>query len=352
MHTRWLYLIAFTLPLVTLFSILTGGWWSYGTVVEAFVLIPLFELILAPNPAGPSPSESTALSGERFYDYLLYAMVPLQWLTLLLFFEKISDDRLLLFEQIGATLSMGVQCGAIGINVAHELGHRKNYLERFLAKSLLLSSLYMHFIVEHNEGHHRNVATPMDPATARKNETIYRFWIRTVIGSFLSAWRIELKRLKKHGLPRYHPSNEMLRAVIIQSALVLGVFFTFGLFASIAFLVAAFIGILLLETVNYIEHYGLIRMRSAEGKYERVQAWHSWNSDYPVGRIMLFELTRHSDHHHKASKKYQTLIHLPESPQLPTGYPGMMLLSLIPPLWFRVVNPLLRDINRLPQSGT
>ena len=204
----------------------------------------------------------------------------------------------------------------------------------------------MHFIVEHNRGHHKNVGTPQDPASAKLNEPVYTFWIRTVIGSFLSAWNIERNERRKQGRGVWSLGNEVIRLVVIEAAFLSVIYWIGGTNALIPFAFAAGIGILLLETVNYIEHYGLRRRLLPNGKYERVQPWHSWNSDYPLGRIILFELTRHSDHHYKTSKKYQVLEHLDESPQLPTGYPGMMLLSLVPPVWFKVVNPLIAEINQ------
>jgi len=225
--------------------------------------------------------------------------------------------------------------------VAHELGHRTKRWERDLSRALLLTSLYMHFIIEHNRGHHRRVATPDDPASARHGETVYGFWVRSIVYSWLSAWEIEVDRLRKAGERPFGVKNEMIHALVWQGALLLAIVLLFGPEAAVAFVGAALIGILLLETVNYIEHYGLRRVMNAAGTYGRVQHVHSWNSDHLVGRIMLFELTRHSDHHWKASKKYQALQGLEDAPQLPTGYPGMMLLSLAPPLFFGVMHPRL-----------
>ncbi|NQV51907.1 MAG: alkane 1-monooxygenase [Flavobacteriales bacterium] len=347
---RLKYFLAFSLPLVTLLSVHLGNLWSFGTLVQAFFLIPLLELLLAPDKSGPSSyDEEKMLSTDRFYDFLLYAMVPMQYAGLSYYLYRVSMTPLETYEVVGMTLSIGVQCGAVGINVAHELGHRKSKFERTLARMLLLSSLYMHFIVEHNRGHHKNVGTPLDPASARLNEPVYTFWIRTIIGSFRSAWNIERRLLERSGSSHWSIRNEMVQVVLVEFTLIAGVYLVFGFPGLFGFLLSSLIGIVLLETVNYIEHYGLRRKEVSEGRYERVQPWHSWNSDYPLGRIMLFELTRHSDHHYKASKKYQVLNHLDQSPQLPAGYPGMMLLSLVPPLWFRIVNPRVEQINRLRQ---
>ena len=228
---------------------------------------------------------------------------------------------------------MGLQCGVYGINIVHELGHRSNRGQRLLGEILLLSSLEMHFLPYHNSGHHFNVATPNDPATARKGEWVYLFWFRSQIGSYLQAWKIESKRLNKKDQHWFSFSNKMVVYTLVQFALIIAIYYLFGWVVLLAFVMAATAGILLLETVNYIEHYGLLRKQIDEGKYEKVQHVHSWNSDHILGRIFLFELSRHSDHHYKASKHYQLLKSLPDSPQMPTGYPGMMLLALVPPLW-------------------
>ena len=239
---------------------------------------------------------------------------------------------------------MGLVCGGYGINVAHELGHRNNKFEQFLSKTLLLSSLYMHFFIEHNRGHHKRVSTKEDPSSARYGENIFSFWIRSVFTGYISAWNIEFSRLKRLKKFKFSLENEMLRFQLIQVLFVSSIYFVFGTQITIYFLFAAVMGFLLLETVNYIEHYGLQRKININGKYERVQPFHSWNSNHPVGRIMLFELSRHSDHHFNASRKYQVLKNHDNSPEMPTGYPGMMILSLIPPLWFYIMNKRIKKI--------
>jgi alkane 1-monooxygenase len=203
-----------------------------------------------------------------------------------------------------------------------------------------MTSLYMHFFIEHNKGHHKNVATQEDPASARYNEPIYFFYVRTVIFSYLSAWKIA-----NRAFPFYSWKNEMLQAHVVQFLFVGSIFYFTGALITIYFLCAALIGIALLETVNYIEHYGLQRKQTEEGKYERPMPEHSWNSNHILGRIMLFELSRHSDHHYLASRKYQVLKHHEDAPQLPTGYPGSMILALVPPAWFYIMNKKIRKIH-------
>jgi alkane 1-monooxygenase len=249
------------------------------------------------------------------------------------------------WELSGKVLVMGLLCGTFGINVAHELGHRTNRSEQFLAKILLLSSLYMHFFIEHNKGHHKRVSTPEDPASARYGESVYAFYFRSVIFSYLSAWHIANSEMKKKGLPAWHWKNEMLQYQFIQLFFVVTIGLVFGWRECLLFIGAAFIGVLLLETVNYIEHYGLERRKNENGSYERAMPEHSWNSNHVIGRIVLFELSRHSDHHYIASRKYQVLRHHDDAPQMPTGYPGMMILSLLTPAWYAVMNPRVKKIR-------
>lgn len=154
--------------------------------------------------------------------------------------------------------------------------------------------------------------------------------------------------MRKKGKPAFSFANEMLQAHLIQLALLLVIYFAFGGVILLYFSAAAFIGITLLETVNYIEHYGLQRRQTSPGKYERALPHHSWNSNHIMGRLMLFELSRHSDHHYLASRKYQVLQHHDDAPQLPTGYPGSMLLALLPPVWFSVMN---KKINKMKSAA-
>jgi alkane 1-monooxygenase len=248
-------------------------------------------------------------------------------------------------ELVGMTLTMGVSCGVLGINVAHELGHRSRKAEQFMAKLLLLSSLYMHFFIEHNRGHHKNVSTEEDPASAPYGMALYPFIVRSVVRGWLGAWKLEARRLEREGRPVWSLRNEMLRFQLIQFGSCAAVLLAFGWKGLTGFVLAAILGWILLEVVNYIEHYGLRRRKKENGHYERVLPGHSWNSDHPVGRLLLFELTRHSDHHYLASRPYQVLRHFDESPQLPAGYPAMMILATIPPLWFRVMNPRVRALQ-------
>ncbi len=322
------------------------GWITWIPLLYAWIFIPVTELFIKPDSRNLDKAEEEMVKKDRLYDFMLYLVVPFQFAALYIFLQSMKETGLGWVEIFGRVWTMGLLCGTFGINVAHELGHRVNKFEQFLAKSLLMTSLYMHFFIEHNKGHHKNVATPKDPSSARFNEPVYTFYFRTVVFSYLSAWKIANEEMKKRGLSIFSWRNEMLQAHIIQALFVVAILYFFGWLITVYFLAAAAIGIALLETVNYIEHYGLYRKETAPGSYERTMPRHSWNSNHILGRLMLFELSRHSDHHYLASRKYQVLQHHEDAPQLPTGYPGSMILSLVPPLWFYVMN---RRIKRISQ---
>ena len=333
------YSFSLVVPLVVLISLIFNGWWSYFAIIFAFVFIPLMELFLPQSEVNFTKEEEQVEKKRRIYDWLVYINVPFQYGLLLLFLYVITQWDLAAYEIIGKTISMGAACGVLGINVAHELGHRHKKYEQNMSKALLLTTLYMHFFIEHNRGHHKNIATPLDPATSRYGENLYSFFVRSVTGGYMSAWKLENERLRKKGIKLFSWQNQMVRFQVIQVLFTAAIFLIFGWLGGIAFIGASIFGFLLLETVNYIEHYGLQRKMVHEGVYEKTQPWHSWNSNHPLGRILLYELTRHSDHHYHAGRKYQVLRHFDEAPQMPTGYPGMMVCALFPPLWFAIMHP-------------
>lgn len=334
--------LKYALPLLMFWGIYQSfqnrGWIVFLPVIIAFVLLPLFESFFKPDPSNLNAAEEAIASKSFIYDLLLYAVVPLQYFALYLFLQSMQDGDLLWWERLGRIAAMGLSCGVFGINVGHELGHRVTLHEQLMAKALLLTSLYTQFFIEHNKGHHKHVSTPGDPSSAPYHMSLYRFWFRSIAGVYNGAWKIANAEVEKKNLPALHWRNEMLQLQIISIVFVALILLKFGAIVTLYYLCAATIGMLLLETVNYIEHYGLARQETGAGKYERAMPWHSWNSDHVLGRLMLFELSRHSDHHYLASRKYQVLRHHDESPQLPTGYPGSMLMAAFPPLWFAVMD--------------
>lgn len=330
--------MAYSLPMVVLLSFQFEGIGAYLPVIYAFVLVPLLELLFPPDPKNLSQEAENLWQDAPWFDWLLRLMLPLQIGIMLYFLWDVSTQAYDGISLGGRITAFGLMCGVIGINVGHELGHRVKKSDQTIAKILLSTSLYVHFFTEHNYGHHRNVATPEDPASARYNESLYAFWIRSISMAYRSAWRIQAKMLKSKKQGFWSMQNDLLIWQIFQVLMLVTIALAFGPSVLAAYVAAAFIGILLLETVNYIEHYGLSRRKLNEHRYEKAEPVHSWNSDHIMGRLLLFELSRHSDHHAHPHRKYQILKHHDESPQLPTGYPGMMLLSAIPPLWFRVMN--------------
>ncbi|MBC8034863.1 MAG: alkane 1-monooxygenase, partial [Chitinophagaceae bacterium] len=319
------------------------GWVCYIPLLITWLVIPCVELWSKPDKRNLSVAAEDEAKSERAYDLILYLIVIVQWPALFLFLYSMQDTTLSLVDKVGRIGTMGLFCGTCGINVGHELGHRVNRFERTLAKFSLLSSLYMHNIVEHNKGHHKNIGTRADPSTARFGENLYMFWLRCIVFTYFGAWTIANQDSRKQYGTAAHPGNEMIQFHFIQMAFIGLIFLIFGWQVLVYFMLAALMGILLLQTVGYIEHYGLTRKYVMEGKFERVLPVHSWDSHHLLGRVLLFEVSRHRDHHYLASRKYQVLRYHDSSPQLPTGYPGMILLSLLPPIWFYIMNPRLKD---------
>ena len=334
------YLMAFSVPLSVFISIYFREIFSYTATFYVFIFIPIVELFLPTHLSVFSENESKSRLKDRFFDLLLYFNVPIVYITLFYGFYSFSYFDMQLYEYVGFALSLGILLATNAVNVAHELGHRNNTFDVFITRLLLLPCLYMHFTIEHNYGHHKNVATELDPATAKKGQTLYHFWITSVFGQYKNAWQIQLKLLKNKKASFVSLENNLLLFMIYQVLYLTTIFALFGEETLVLAFLVGVISFLFLETINYIEHYGLRRKKIGD-KFERVQNIHSWNSDHIMGRIILYELTRHSDHHFRASKKYQVLESLEDSPRLPFGYPMSMLLALLPPLWFACMHPVL-----------
>ncbi len=332
------YLFAYTIPLSTYVSFYLGGYFSFFTLGYAFILIPILELILNETDRKYSENEKEDRLKNFLFDGMLYLNLPIVFILLSYGLNKLIVDSYETYEIIGLIFSLGILLATNAINVAHELGHRKNILDRNLSKLLFLPCLYMHFYLEHNLGHHKNVGTQEDPATARYNQNLFHFWIESVIKQYFNAWSIQLRLLSMEKRSFFSVKNDMFFYTIFQIGYLIFLFQIFGLMGMVYGIIAAVISFLFLETINYIEHYGLKRKKLPSGRYERVEKFHSWNSNHIVGRIVLYELTRHSDHHYKSNKKYQILENINESPQLPFGYPTSMLLAIFPPLWFHIMN--------------
>ena len=337
------YLFAYTVPLSGLIAFHSHGIGTYTTVFYAFIVLPLLDLATGETKKNLSKNQVLKKSNKWIFDIMLYINLPIVFYLLFIAFTKIQTGNYLIYELVGMSLSAGILLATNAINVAHELGHRKPYFERFLGKCLYIPCLYMHFYIEHNFGHHLHVGTPEDGATAKYNQSVYSFWWSSVSKQYVDSWKRQLNLLKSKNNSFFSFKNDMLWYHLIQPLYLFGVYILFSFEVLIFSIIIGVLSFLFLETINYIEHYGLRRFKNPSGRYERVQPQHSWNSNFNIGRIVLYELTRHSDHHFKASKKYQLLNSYNESPTLPLGYPASILLSLFPPLWYKIINPLVPE---------
>ena len=321
------YMAAYLVPVTCLVGLHFGGWMAPGVLYFGFILVPLIELFVPASIYSENEEALKIKSGKAFFDVLLYLNVPFVYFIIGYFIWLLGHRNWTTAELIFTVLNVGVMLGVSCINVAHELGHRQRSLDRWMARLLLVPALYSHFTIEHNYGHHLHVATPEDPATARKNQPIYLFFLRSIGLSYRNAWRIVNRMLvsKNQGFWK----NEIIWGHVAQLILLIIVFKVAGLTGVIAYLCAALVGIMALESVNYIEHYGLRRRRLPSGRFEPMRESHSWNSNHELGRIVLFELVRHTDHHYQTTRKYQTLRHLDKSPQLPFGYPMSIMIAFV-----------------------
>lgn len=338
-HLWPLGLLVPTLPLMAwgLFSATgLGVFWWWGPFF-VFVLLPVIDVSVGTDAVNPPEDAVPLLEQQRWYRWCTYAFLPLQYVSLAFAcWEWTRLDGVA--DRIGLAVTVGMVSG-IAINTAHELGHKRDDLERWLAKVALAQSGYGHFYLEHNKGHHVRVATPEDPASSRLGETLWAFLPRTVAHSLGSAWSLERRRFRRRGTTFWTPRNDVLNAWAMSAALLAALLVAFGPAVLPWLIVQAVVGIFLLEAVNYLEHYGLLRGRLASGRYERPEPRHSWNSNNVASNVLLYHLQRHSDHHANPARRYQALRSMDEAPQLPSGYAAMIVLAAMTPLWRRVMDP-------------
>ena len=338
---KFKYFGAYIVPLLCLLTFYSTGWIAWIGIAVIYGVIPLLEVILEPDRANLSTSEKELIKEDAFYDWVIFLLVPVHLALIYVFLTTISEPDLVLSDQIARVLMMGLLLGFLGINLGHDLGHKtQDWLKQFLAQLMLTTAVQNHFVPYHNGGHHRDVGTPADLTSARKGESFYPFALKSQIGGYFKTWSLEAKRLRAQGKSTWY--NPMILYTALPLMLLMGIYFFFGGFVLLCYFLAAVFGISLLEAQNYFAHYGLRRAKRPDGTYERVSPKHSWNSDHLIGRVLLFELTRHSDHHHSGSKAYQVLDSKEESPMLPFGYPAMLLLSYLPFLFKPIMNRQLK----------
>ena len=340
---RYGWLIGLVVPLLPLVAwglVSATGWtlWWWLGPMWLFAFMPLLDAVRGVDTTNPPEGSEERLIGERYYRIAVYLYIPLQIATFIWAGWYVTSADLSVASYVGLSLTVGLVAG-IAINTAHELGHKRPRLERRLAKIALAQSGYGHFYVEHNRGHHARVSTPEDPASARMGESFWAFLPRTVIGSLTSAWHLETAALQRRGLRWWSPRSNLLNAWALTVVLFAAVILAFGSGVLPFLAIQAIFGFSLLEIVNYVEHYGLLRQRLANGRYERCLPEHSWNADFVASNAVLYNLQRHSDHHANPLRPYQVLRHFPEAPQLPAGYAGMITLAVVPPLYRRVMDP-------------
>ncbi|AWN16164.1 alkane 1-monooxygenase [Salinisphaera sp. LB1] len=340
---RWLWPMGFGIVMLVAAATL-AGWLSGLTVlmfagpITVYGIVPLLDFTIGKDSSNPPERVLAALEDDPFYRYSTYIYVLVQLVLFVGVCAIVGTQPLTIGQWLGFVSTIGMLSG-ISINTAHELGHKNTVIESWLAKIALAPVAYGHFYVEHNFGHHSRVATPEDPASARMGESFWRFLPRTVLGSARSAWHIEKRRLARKGLSTWSPRNEVLQSWGMTAVLWIGMVAAFGIQLLPFLIVQAVLGASLLEAVNYCEHYGLLRQKDANGRYQRCRPEHSWNNDHIVTNIFLFHLQRHSDHHAHPTRRYQSLRHFDEAPELPTGYAGMIVLAYVPWLWYRVMDP-------------
>ncbi len=344
------HLIAYVGPALLALGAALGGVWTFLPVAFIFGLLPVLDDRVGTHGVNP-PS---APPGPRWtWDLALWLFVPVQTAAIFLVLHRVTRGDVPLIEAIGLTVSLGVISGSGGIVIAHELMHRASRFPRALAEILMTEASYAHFCIEHVLGHHRHVATKDDPASSRRGEGVFSFVPRSIIGGAISAWRIETERVARRGIV-WSLADRRLRMPLVMAIVYTSIGVGFGAIGVLIFFAQSAMAVTLLEVINYLEHYGLTRREVAPGRYERVGPEHSWNSSHRVSNLYLFNLARHSDHHYLASRPYERLRHWDEreAPQLPSGYAAMLLVALVPPLWFKIMDPRVDAWTRSRATST
>lgn len=315
----------------------TSEAWFFVAFAFFYGVIPLLDWLLGEDLSNPPESVVPRLEADRYYRWINYAVVPVLWGSLLFNCIFVATHELSWMAWLATTIITGSMLG-FGLNLSHELGHKKDWLGRKLG--LFNSALggYGHFSIEHNRGHHRHVATTEDPASSKMGETIYRFVFREMPGAFFRAWDLETERLERQGQSPWILNNEIIQAGLVTLGLYGGLIAAFGPKMVPVLAVVAFWGAFQLTSANYIEHYGLLRRKLPDGRYERCEPHHSWNSNHIISNLIVFHLQRHSDHHANPTRSYQSLRNFPELPTLPSGYFGMFLAAYVPPIWFAIMD--------------
>lgn len=316
----------------------TGNeWWLGLPLALTYLVGPILDWALGEDPNNPPDAVIAQLEQDRYYRRLTYIAVPLHFVSFIAAATYAVTQDLSAGGYAALALVAGLTAG-LAINTSHELGHKNSRIEKLLAKITLAVPAYGHFTIDHNLGHHRNVSTPADPSSSRMGESIYKFALREMPGALLEAWSLEKDRLERRGKRAWHPHNHILQSYALTALLNLGLLLALGWQVLPFIFIHNLFAWWQLTSANYVEHYGLLRQKNANGKYERCEPHHSWNSNHIYSNLVLLHLERHSDHHSHPTRRYQSLRSYDDLPTLPSGYFGVYLLAYVPQLWFRVMD--------------
>ncbi|MGI9295568.1 MAG: alkane 1-monooxygenase [Pseudomonadales bacterium] len=348
---RYLWMSSLFMPLFPMLGIFlyfqTGSQWMLAVpLLFNYTVIPLLDWALGSDENNPPEEIVPQLEEDRYYRLLTWFTVPMHFVVLIAIAWFVASQELTVWSLLAVAVTAGMYSG-LGINTAHELGHKKPEFERLLAKIVLAVPTYGHFCIEHNRGHHRDVATPEDPASSRMGESIYKFILREIPGAFRRGWAVEEERLARLGKSPWSMENDILQSYAISAMLQGGLILAFGWIMVPFLAIHNFWAWFQLTSANYIEHYGLLREKQANGRYERCQPHHSWNANYIFSNIVLFHLERHSDHHANPTRRYQSLRNFDNIPELPNGYYGMYLLAYFPWLWYKVMDKRVLELPHI-----
>lgn len=316
--------------------------WLWLTPVLWYLILPIADALVGRDSCNPPDAAVPSLESDRYYKALVYASIPLFYLTWILSAWAVATQHYGWIGYLGVSLSVALTNG-LALVVGHEVGHKNTRFEKRLAQLVLAVPAYGHFSAEHNRGHHKDVATPDDPASSRFGENLYLFMLREIPGAWSRAWHDERTRLMRLGRSLFSPTNELLQSFFITTLLYGGALILLGSVVIPFLLISTFWGWQFLSTSNYIEHYGLLRQKMPDGRFERCRPEHSWNADHLISNLMLYQLQRHSDHHARPTRCYQAL-RTDKAPELPGGYPLCFTLAYFPFLWRSVMDPRVLNV--------